>query len=88
MRFFEIARIPKSELGEDATAPQYVYRVDSQPIHDFDTSPQTYKHTSDWQQSGLASDPQNDWTGKKVKTAKGTFAGTLESREIILVTWS
>jgi len=65
-------------MEEDATAPQYVYRVDSQPIHDFDASPQTYKHTADWQQSGLASDPQNDWTGKKVKTAKGTFAGTLE----------
>jgi len=68
---------PAQNVWEDAGTPQYVYRIDAQPIADFAKAPQTYKHTTDWQQSGLDADPQNKWNDKEVQTAKGTFAGTL-----------
>jgi GNAT superfamily N-acetyltransferase len=63
----------KQGVAEGAT----VTRIDSKPITDFATGLKSYKHTDDWNQSGLDTGDDSYWKNKnlKTKTTKGLFAG-------------
>jgi len=62
------------ELSEAAGTPQYVTRIDSGEVKDFDSNMPTYYHTKDWSQSGQfkpGSKIPKNFSGK----VQGTFAG-------------